>query len=238
MKPLITAVMPTRGDDLRHKYARVAINCFLNQTYPNKELVILNHGRPMFVETAPPENVREIMVQRPPTLGELRNLAFEYVRGEYFMTFDDDDWHHPLRMSTQYEELRHKKREACILKYYLTLDMLTGVGFVRACASRTCGGCCNTIMAKINYYRYPALERHEDGVFAGYYTQRGQLAIHSSTPGLYVRTCHTENVSGRGHILRGDKSRRGVLPAAEAKLIRHVLDDYEKIGGITVPGST
>lgn len=34
------------------------------------------------------------------SIGELRNIALQQAQGEYITWFDDDDWHHPLKLET------------------------------------------------------------------------------------------------------------------------------------------
>lgn len=232
--PGITAVMPTSGIGIRRQYAQVAIACFQRQTYAERSLLVLNHGDRLFPDGPPDSNIREVMVERPKTLGELRNLAFPHLHTSYFITWDDDDWHHPERIAVQHAHLAREDAGACILDQYLTLDVMTGVGFLRQGRSSRCKGCCGTILARVTDIRYPARDRHEDGDFALAYRAQGCLCVVEAPDTLYIRTCHDGNRSGRSHILRrGDG--RAPLSAKTQKFLKKVRDDFETIGGIVIP---
>lgn len=68
-----------------------AIESFLRQDYPSKEMVIYNtYERQHLVCTAP--GVRVINAySRPATLGETRNKCIEKCEGELILNLDDDD---------------------------------------------------------------------------------------------------------------------------------------------------
>jgi glycosyltransferase involved in cell wall biosynthesis len=235
--PGITAVMPTSAHGARRQLCRVAIECFSRQTYPERQLLILNHGEPLFADKNLPDRVTEKTVQRPPTLGELRNLAFDFIHTPYFIAWDDDDWSHPERMERQYAALAHSKRQACVLAAYLTLDLTTGASFVRVGVNRRGQpGALNTILAAITEIRYPPWHRHEDSVFAEFYRERNQLRAIAMNPAMYVRTCHGENVSGRGHILRGAGRLTAKPLSPETLALRNqAAADFQKLAGISVP---
>ena len=96
---LVSAIMPTGRLPGRRALSQVAIECFFRQTYPDRQLVIVNHSEEPFGLEDP--RVKEVVVRRPPTLGELRNIGLDAADGELLITWDDDDWHHPCRMEKQ-----------------------------------------------------------------------------------------------------------------------------------------
>lgn len=97
VNPLVSAIMPTAG---RPQYARQAAEMFLAQTWPNKELVVIDDGSR---ETPLPDDpaIRYIRVGRQGALGAKRNLACSHARGEFICHWDDDDAYAPDRIEDQ-----------------------------------------------------------------------------------------------------------------------------------------
>lgn len=81
-----------------------AVRAFRWQTYPAKELIIINDGLPL--RSASPD-IRVInMREREPgrtvwTIGEKRNAGVRVARGEWLATWDDDDVSLPNRLELQ-----------------------------------------------------------------------------------------------------------------------------------------
>ena len=113
--PLISCLMVTGK---RRELPRRAIGCYLAQTYPNKELVIVDHGDNGLAEMLAELGRSDITHIRVPdqeglTLGDLRNMTMAAARGEYVAQWDDDDWYAERRLEVQHERLHGA--EACFL---------------------------------------------------------------------------------------------------------------------------
>lgn len=98
----VSAVMITRG---RQALARQAVDCFLSQTYPHKELVILDdHADRSF-----PNGSGELPAHAPVlyfmhssrVIAEKRNVANALAFGDVLMHWDSDDFSSPDRMAHQ-----------------------------------------------------------------------------------------------------------------------------------------
>ena len=84
--------MPTFG---RADYVAESIAMFLEQDYPNKELIIVNDCPGQTLEGRFP-NVRIInSPARWQHLGDKRNHAIELSNGEFIAVWDDDDVYLP-----------------------------------------------------------------------------------------------------------------------------------------------
>src|SRR6267142_7021882 len=103
-RPLVSCICVTKNE------ARVlsrAIECFRNQTYPNKELIILAEGSESHVKEmlalGEDDRIKCFVVPSTPKipLGSLRNLAISKANGEYICQWDDDDWYHVKRIEIQ-----------------------------------------------------------------------------------------------------------------------------------------
>jgi len=88
-----------------------AIQCFIDQDYENKELIVLNdqEGVTLKIENCP-DNIR---IYNHPTrfesLGEKRNYIKTLAKGEYFYVWDDDDIYTPIRISKSMEIFNNNK---------------------------------------------------------------------------------------------------------------------------------
>jgi glycosyltransferase involved in cell wall biosynthesis len=99
--PLVSCIMPTRD---RRELALQAIEYFLRQDWPERELLIVDDGaEPLPVPQD--ERIRYIRLAGPATIGHKRNLAVEQSRGEILVHWDDDDWYAPDRIRHQIQPL-------------------------------------------------------------------------------------------------------------------------------------
>lgn len=98
-QPMVTAIMCTYG---RFTCVERALNCFLAQTYPNKELIIYNTDTDSPYEDkgcrlAPSgvliinKSIDSVTKQPYTNVGAIRRDALVFASGEYVITWDDDD---------------------------------------------------------------------------------------------------------------------------------------------------
>lgn len=123
----ISCVMVTCG---RVQHVIRAIRCYLHQTYPNLELVIVSQGSPeaneqirRYVRSLQRRDVRFYDAPQRLSLGAMRNLSCEIAFGDIICQWDDDDLYHPTRVVAQYKTLiSYSKHTASafskFLKYY------------------------------------------------------------------------------------------------------------------------
>lgn len=96
--PLVSAIMPTSG---RVDMAREALRMFRAQTWPNKELVIVDdRDNPSFAEPVSAPDVLYLKCD-PLVIGEKRNIAVQVARAQIIMTWDSDDKYRSDRMEHQ-----------------------------------------------------------------------------------------------------------------------------------------
>lgn len=117
--PKISCLMVTAKNRL--EYLKLSFRCYCDQTYPNRELIILNEGPPEYQQAieelvAGRDDVNCIWLNGKYTLGALRNIAVVLSSGDIWMQWDDDDFNLPERIATQYTFFRGKpKAVACFL---------------------------------------------------------------------------------------------------------------------------
>jgi glycosyltransferase involved in cell wall biosynthesis len=97
-------VLPTKN---RAAFIPHAIQCFKAQTYPRKELIIVDNGEDATASLISDMDfsIRYFKVEGPKTTGEMRNLCAVHARGEFIAHFDSDDWSAPERVIDQVTRL-------------------------------------------------------------------------------------------------------------------------------------
>lgn len=103
-------------------YIGDAVQSFINQSYSNKELIIIHCNDYYFDEYL--KNVYgilkdvRIIKRNPESLGAMRNAAVVSARGELIATWDDDDISHPRRLESQIREMVYRgKKFSYLIKY-------------------------------------------------------------------------------------------------------------------------
>jgi glycosyltransferase involved in cell wall biosynthesis len=97
--PLISCIMPTYN---RRPFLPLALRCFLDQDYPNKELIIIDDGTDPISDIAlGVSGVRHVARPARQSIGAKRNLACAEARGAIIAHWDDDDWYAPERLRYQ-----------------------------------------------------------------------------------------------------------------------------------------
>src|SRR5262249_2908331 len=116
-QPLVSCLMVTRGNiDLM----RYSLACYRQQTYANRELVIVAEpeaGEKVRASIALHESSDITVLDAPRgwTLGDHRNLAAARARGSILVTWDDDDLSDPRRLDTAVQVLRQTGAAAAFL---------------------------------------------------------------------------------------------------------------------------
>lgn len=100
--PLVSAVCLAYDLPRRLAYLNEAVESFMRQDWPNKELVIVVDTPGLVIETSL-ANVRVITVPTCPTLGDKYNSGVESANGDFICSWDDDDISLPTRMSHSVE---------------------------------------------------------------------------------------------------------------------------------------
>jgi glycosyltransferase involved in cell wall biosynthesis len=98
----VTSLCLTRN---RRQWLPRAIQCFLDQTFPSRELLILADGDDVRDLVPPDERIRLLVLEGKPEIGEKRNFGCSRARGEVVAHWDDDDWSAPGRLLDQIERL-------------------------------------------------------------------------------------------------------------------------------------
>lgn len=93
MTPLVSCVVTTHN---RSHFLPQLVRCIRRQTYPRKELIIVEAGSPNVPKVdAGMRGIRHLRVDADTSIGDCLNLAVEQSRGEIVQKIDDDDYYAP-----------------------------------------------------------------------------------------------------------------------------------------------
>lgn len=221
----IHAVMITGKCPERIPMARVAAECFLRQTHPDRRLLIINHGaEPLRIQvrTNPGDTYvgcDEVMVSRTelPTLGDLRNRALDLCMNGLICVWDDDDWMADNYMAIMAAAYQHG--HVVLMQRQLRHDLDNNSSYIKKAAEGHAG---QALYSANVPYRYPSLDRHEDSHFVNHFANRRVMLLND--PGIYIRMCHGHNTWHKRHIMGSLAERHNV----------HVLSDrqIELVGAV------
>lgn len=196
-QPLVSALMVTRG---RGHLARTAVQGWLAQTWPSRELVIVEQGEDAafgeWIARLGDARIRHVTVpEGSMVLGDQRNESLRLARGEYVAVWDDDDLHHPLRLEMQVLAAHSARAASCLLAR--TVAWWPAMRFVWAMRLRPNEG--TMLWRRDLALAYPPLLRAEDTDL------RNKLLQHHSTvvvdqPWLYIYRIHGRNTWDTPHF--------------------------------------
>lgn len=194
MKAEVYCLMVTGKDDRRIAYARlIGIPNFDEQTYPNKKMIIVNHGdKPVL--NAPRDDVYELRVEKGDmTLGDLRNLSLDLVPlNALWICWDDDDTRERDYLSSMASALFEHRAIAVFAKNRLEINLANGYTF----KSRFERGNTHILCMKLDRLRYLSKDTLEDVLLQDHITSfnKKYVAIEND-PRAYVRIIHQNNTS-------------------------------------------
>jgi len=195
-KPLVSCILPTAN---RRHLLPHAIRCFLRQTYPNRELVVVDDGADPVRDLIPSDSrVRYVRMEGLRTLGHKRNLACGYARGEVLAHWDDDDWSADWRLAYQMEELsKHEWASLCgiarVLFYDPRNDRAWEYRYPPDQKGWLCGGALCYRKSFWEAHPFPDFHGGEDTRFIWDAPERSLLALPDNS--FFVGMVHSGNTS-------------------------------------------
>lgn len=201
--PLVSCLMVTAN---RKHLMRRAISCFNKQSYPNKELVIVDDGTQNLdnvLNHVPGDEL--VYVKLDPsednTLGKLRNISLEKASGDFFAQWDDDDWYHPDRLSVQIDTLNQGFDACCLSGALMHLDVEPYIRHPYV------GNLPNGIPGSIMHRKdpsitYPHTRRAEDTVYLDQWMDKRYTKLSDEYSYLFLRSYHGDNTWEKEHFLR------------------------------------
>ncbi len=194
-RPLVTCIMPTAD---RRPFVQQAIQYFLRQDYPHRELVVVDDGADAIADMLPADpRLRYIRLDRRQTIGAKRNYACDAARGEIVVHWDDDDWSADWRLSYQTSQLLAAKADICGLAKLLYYDLGTGQTwqYVYPRGGRPWVAGCSLAYTRVFWSRnrFPDVSLCEDTRFVWSNLQARTIALPNSA--FMVAMIHSANTS-------------------------------------------
>jgi predicted O-methyltransferase YrrM len=243
--PLVSCIMPTAD---RRDFARLALRYFLDQDYPNKELIVVDDGTNAIgdlFEGLP--NVTYLHLPDRATIGEKRNVACREARGELIAHWDDDDWYAPGRLSHQVGPIAAGEADVtgllgdCVLvlpdAFWATSPDLHR----RMFRGDVHGGTLVYQRSLITEgLRYPELDLGEDASFLEQALEKGKRLARLENPGMFVYVRHGRNAwsFAPGSFLDPDGWIRIDAPGSiPATILTRIQKAAQQLGAPTLPDS-
>lgn len=201
--PLISCICITNNRPL---LLQKAIECFNDQNYPNKQLVISfpekDQVTKQLVEQLKKTDIPVLAIERDEeeSLGNARNRAIAKSHGEYICIWDDDDWYHSSRLSFQFKSIQDKGLgyQASVLTRILMFDATTKQAYLSF--PYTWDG---TILCKkeiLLQNQYANSQKGEDTHVIKFLSNRKMLLHIEDVPFLYIYVYHGENTWDYQHF--------------------------------------
>lgn len=192
--PPIYCVMMTGKNEERYKFVNIATTNFNQQTYPNKRLIIINHGhRSAFLHEVP-KDIEEVMFDKSyMTLGDMRNFALDLVPFQALWTiWDDDDYRHSKYLELLYKTMNKHKSDVVFIKNRIDYNFLNQFSY----RCKFDKGMPFFLAKKTEVVRYLSKDSLEDiRLFNDFELRNKKISLIDNDPRLYLRTLHGKNTS-------------------------------------------
>ena len=221
--PLVSCIMPTYN---RRLFFSRAVEYFLRQDYPERELIIVDDGTDPVSDLVPIDpRIRYLRQDRKCSLGAKRNLACEKANGDIIAHWDDDDWIAPWRLSYQVKSLLQEKADICGLNRLLFYDPVWDRAwqYIYHGGKWLAGGtfCYQKFFWKRNHF--PSIDVGEDSRFI--WKSRPEKILALRDINFYVALVHAGNTSTKR---TGDRWWRPYPREAVRDIMGEDWDFYEE----------
>lgn len=238
-RPMVSCLMVTLPVPERLAYVKRSMAAYLAQTYEPRELVLVIDGR-IADPTTPDirshvaqlgrEDIRIVEPAAGLTLGALRNASKASARGDLICTWDDDDLHHPERLTRQVTALVRSDSESTVLQKVLQFFPDERSLYCISWSPTAENAMPATMMCRSSApIVYPEAglraDRGEDMEALWQLQTRGRYHVMTDEPYLYVYVSHGLNTYSHDHhrrIAAGFSLSREALQSQESRLREHV----------------
>jgi hypothetical protein len=198
--PAVSCLMVTDG---RVEQAKLAVACYRDQTWPKRELVIIdrssNSTLATWVKSLHDPSIRIFSQRRDvESLGAARNRAAAIARGHFLCQWDDGDLQHPLRIEMAMAAMAVSHAPAAMLFRQMTWD--AGRNRVAIGARRPHEN--TLIAARRAMPTYPSLDEHHEAPAVEALLARHR-AVLIDAPELSVDVAHGQGSWPNGGTANG-----------------------------------
>lgn len=198
-QPLLSCIMPTYN---RRPFIPLALQRFREQSYPQRELIIVDDGSDPIGDLVRHEPaVRYIRLDRRTSIGAKRNLACSEARGELVAHWDDDDWYSRDRLTRQAAPILRGDADVTGLENRFVLQMPLGRFWTTNRQLHRSMFVCDvhggTLVFRRSIWtagvRYPEVNLAEDAAFVRDAVRRGKRLVRIDNDGTFVYVRHQRN---------------------------------------------
>jgi hypothetical protein len=181
----------------RNKFIDYAIGNFIEQTYPNKTLIVINHSPGTKLINQKYDNIFEFIVNKEQenfSLGELRNIALDgfIPNGALWTTYDDDDIRSIYYLEQLAKRIIYHDLDLLFIKNRLEYNLNNEFKF----KSQFKTGMPFFIARKYYGFKYLNVDSLEDIRVGQDYIKDGKkVAKFNNDPRIYIRVIHGNNTS-------------------------------------------
>jgi glycosyltransferase involved in cell wall biosynthesis len=197
--PLVSCIMPTYN---RRSFIPHALQSFMSQDYPNRELIIVDDGEDPIGDLA--ENLSGVRYLRLPareSIGAKRNLAYQHAQGQIIAHWDDDDWYSSDRLRYQVIPILAGKADLTGLENAFVLELTSGEFWATSPQLHQQLFAGNVHGGTIVYHKellsqgvqYPEVNLGEDAWLLRYAARQGKRLQRLANPGVFVYIRHGRN---------------------------------------------
>jgi glycosyltransferase involved in cell wall biosynthesis len=199
---LVSVVLTTRD---RPQLFAVALACYQQQTYPRRELVVVDDGTTFPADAAAVAAVGGRLIRLAPgtPLGIKLNHGLQAGQGRLCMKMDDDDWYSPAYLETMVSMLMAHSTVVCrptiaFLCGFLFFDVVRWE--VRWSTDRNVPGA-TLLFAREDWQARPfrPLSQHEDVWFLMDHIRAGSVPLAVRAPQTFLAVRHRGSRVNRGH---------------------------------------
>jgi glycosyltransferase involved in cell wall biosynthesis len=197
--PLVSCIMPTYN---RRRFVPQAIKYFLQQDYPNRELIVVDDGTEPAGDLLPQNpSIRYTRLPTKQSIGAKRNLACQAARGDIILCWDDDDWYAPHRISYQVAPLLHGKADVTGFDKSLLLSLPTQQFWAYTSRLHTRLFVQGIVGGTLAFWkrlwnqgaRFPNASLAEDATFLQILLRRGARLERLANAGMFIYVRHATN---------------------------------------------
>ena len=193
--PAVYCLMITgkNNDVSRNRFAKVSVQNFQRQTYPNKFLIVINEGNRKVLDTDTPK-LLELQIKNT-NLGAMRNIALELVPpNAIWTTWDDDDWRSDTYLEVLFRKLSYDPTKRYLM-YCNRIDHNINTDFSHRVTIPS--GTYIFFAYKDPLIKYDEQSTKEDAVVKRYIlSKKSQTVLYRDNDyTLYVRFVHQNNTS-------------------------------------------
>jgi hypothetical protein len=136
--PLVSCIL-TIGN--RKPFLKQAIKYFLNQTYQNRELIVVDDGIECAEELIPRDHrIKYLRLKSHVNLGRKLNIGVENSKGRIIQKLDDDDFYHPRFLEATVNALLDRDPEKFIVGFDCFLVLILRTGELKFSGHGWCAG--------------------------------------------------------------------------------------------------